>query len=158
MNLDCEELTQDDREILSDMLFPIFETALKQHKNVTRDLIRAELANVFPWPHVSEVLSELEEKDFIQTLSTRGGGIYAPGEQYRLWAEDMKPIEYPDENLSGGNLERPGLVLGPAEMAALVEIIRNLAAPDPDQAALDQVRRALTGEGDEEILQNLLRF
>jgi len=141
MNNDCEPLTQDDREILSDMLFPIFETAGKKNRNVTRENIREALTNIFPWPHVAEVLEELEEKDYIQTMTTRGGGVYNAGEKFALWVEEMKPL---DEVLASE--PRPTaepVSLSPAEAENLVALVRELAGTPPTADAVGKVRAAI---------------
>ena len=141
MNTDCEALTQDDREILSDMLFPIFETAGRKNRNVTRENIREALANTFPWPHVAEVLEELEEKDYIQTLTTRGGGIYTAGENFFQWEEDMMPIAEAQAKKEPPPAE--SVSLSPSEAENLVALVRELVGQPPTEAAVDKVRGAL---------------
>ena len=141
MNNDCEPLTQDDREILSDMLFPIFETAGKKNRHVTRENIREALANTFPWPHVAEVLEALEDKDYIQTMTTRGGGTYDVGEKFALWAEEMKPLD--EVSAPEPRPAAEPVSLSPSEAENLVALVRELAGTSPTAEAVDKVRAAI---------------
>lgn len=148
-----EPLTQDDREILSDMLFPLFETAGRRQDNVTREAIRMEIGRFFPWPHIAEVLKELEERDYIDLLSTRGGGIYIPGEKFRQWAGEMTPAVSPSPERQSGELD--DIVLNRKEAESLVALIRELAVPAPGEGALKKAHLALTEKAAADIIRKL---
>ncbi len=156
MNPVYEELTPDDREILSDLLFPLFQSAGLKEKTVTRDQIRKELANIFSWPQVAEVLRELEEKDYVQTLSTRGGGIFAVGGNFSLWAEDMRPLDEGGGAAPKTGAEVFGLTLASAEVAALAALFRDLTSPNP-AIALAKIQAALDQASEAEIILALAR-
>lgn len=150
MNTELAELTPDDREILEDMLFPVFQSAVAKDKNVTRLMIREEIANVFPWPHVSEMLKELETKEYIHRMSTRDGGIYTAGEYYARWAEAMKPIEYPEDRLAAGagrGEASNNLTISQVQAESLVSLVRDLAARETGDETLQKVHEALSIEG-----------
>lgn len=154
MSHDCEEpLTQDDREVLSHMLFPLFEEAARARDNVTRNQIRLELGKFFPWIHISEVLKELEEFEYIELLSTRGGGLYIPGERYGRWAEDLTPVmEFGPETPPD---KADGIILTQDEAEALVALIRELAAPVPGEGALKKAHAAMTEKAAADIIRKL---
>lgn len=155
MSIDCVgPLSQDDRETLSNMLLPLFEEAWQQKSNVTRDLIRMELGKFFPWPHIAETLKELEELDYIDLLSTRGGGIYIPGEKFLQWSLELAVPEAPAEmEAPSGGAE--GVVLSRAEAEALVALVRELAAPAPGEDALKKAHAALTEKAAADIIRSL---
>ena len=135
MDQDCEEpLTQDDRDVLSHMLFPLFEDAARQKGNVTRDQIRIELGKFFPWHHIAETLKDMEELDYISLLSTRGGGLYIPGENYVQWAGELETAAEPEAETFSAPPEN--LILSRSEAEALVALVRELAAPAPGEDAL----------------------
>lgn len=149
MNYEGEEtpqLTPDDRAILSDMMFPIFKEALDRAKHVARDEVRKNLVRFFPWPHIQEVMEELEEKEYISTISTRGGGLFGVGRAFEVWAREMAPIEYDDEKEAPADAE---IKLSGPEIKALAGLLRSLAADPAEEKALASVRLALADAPDD---------
>ena len=149
MNIELERLTPDDREILESMLFPVFQSAVAQHKSVTRQQIKTEIANIFPWQHVSEVLRDIEEREYIHRISTRGGGIYITGENYAQWADTMKPIEYLEDihtPKTGWNVYSGELTITETQAESLIRLVRALAAQEVDAETSRQVNAILNGE------------
>ena len=138
-----DPLNQDDREVLSNMLLPLFEEAWREKSNVPRDLIRTELRRIFPWPHVAEVLKELEELDYIDLLSTRGGGIYIPGEKFSQWTGETEAEARTGTEAPPGGAEE-SIILSRTEAEALVALVRELAVPAPGEEALKKAHTALT--------------
>ncbi len=155
MNQECEALSPDDREILADLLFPLFQNAQTKDKAVTRDQIRKVLAGIFSWPQAAGVLRELEEKDYVQTLSTRGGGIFAPGPGFGLWDEEMKPLPRPGDAAGPAGGEKT-LVLTLAQAAALVALLGELADQAPAGEAKARVARALAAGPAGEVIKSLV--
>ena len=148
-----EPLSQDDREVLSNMLLPLFEEAQREKSNVPRDLIRKELRRIFPWPHVAEVLKELEELDYIDLLSTRGGGMYIPGEKFSQWAGETAAEARPETEAPPGKTE--SIILSRTEAEALVALVRELAAPSPREDVLKKAHTALSEQAAADIIRIL---
>lgn len=154
---ECPPLSPDDKEILSDLLYPIFQEAVNQNKNLTRDVLRERLARYFfPWLHVREVIDELVDKDYISLLTTRGGGVYGAGSNFHHWQEEMKPIEYNEEG--SGVVSGPAfsLTLEPQQVRALADLFKSLASSVPSQEIIEKVRLAAVETRDEaEFLRHL---
>lgn len=141
--VECPPLSSDDREILVDLLYLIFQEAADQNKNMSRSILRERLARYFfPWIHVREVLNELVEKDYIHLLTTRNGGIYGPGQKFLAWREKMQTDE--DEKKGPGQAaeEESPLVLEPPQVRALADLLKALASSSPARADIDKVRLA----------------
>lgn len=137
---ECPPLTPDDKEILSELLYHIFQDAADQNRNLTRGVLREKLARYFfPWVHVKELLDELEEKDYVDLLTTRGGGVYTGGPNFHLWQEEMKPIDY--ENGGADRAALKPLILEPGQISALAALIKALAAADPSGKIGAKVRQ-----------------
>jgi len=150
-----EPLSRDDREVLANMLLPLFEEAWRKKSNVPRDLIRKELRRIFPWPHVAEVLKELEELDYVDLLSTRGGGIYIPGEKFSQWSGEATPAIGAPAGAETSPGEPESIVLSHTEAEALVALVRELAAPAPGDEALKKAHAALTEKAAADIIRIL---
>lgn len=143
---ETEELSSDDREILKTMIFPVFQKNFAQDKNVVRGMVRTHIANVFPWPHVLEVLRELEEQEYIHRISTRDGGIYTAGEHFDQWSRE----ESAPDPIAGESTVKPvseKLTITHEQAAALIELVRQLASGGPESEVLEQVHGALNKEG-----------
>ncbi|UQZ88101.1 hypothetical protein C4J81_02290 [Deltaproteobacteria bacterium Smac51] len=135
---DNEEFTADDREILGDMLFQIFESATAENRPVNRDMIRAEIGKLWDWPQISSVLGDLEEKEYIDTLSTRGGGIFQPGERWQVWVDEMAPIDH-DKRKAEAARPAEEVRLTDKEASALVELISGLVSAEAGAELLEKV-------------------
>lgn len=156
MNQECEALSPDDRDILADLLFPLFQAAQAKDKAVTRDQIRKVLAGIFSWPQAAEVMRELEDQDFIQTLTTRNGGIFSAGVEFAVWAEEMKPLPQAEGRTSGPADRDKNLTLTLAEAAVLVDRFRELADQAPAGEVRARVEKALAAGPAGEVLKALI--
>ena len=140
---ECPPLSSDDREILADLLYPIFQEAEDQNKHLTRDVLKDRLIKYFfPWIHVRELLDELVEKDYVSLLTTRGGGVYGPGRNFCLWQEEMK-VDEDDQSGAGAAAETASPVtLDPSQVRVLADLLKALASSAPPQKEIDKVRLA----------------
>ncbi|MDL2260413.1 hypothetical protein LJB99_06040 [Deltaproteobacteria bacterium OttesenSCG-928-K17] len=92
--------------------------------------------------------------NFIAPISTKGGGIFSSGSAYGLWAKEMAPIEYDDEDAQPAPQE--DMRLTAAEVETLAGLVRQLAGAPADTAALEKVRRAMaSAKNDAELLKSL---
>ena len=126
---------------------------MAEDRPVSRDMLRAEIGKIWNWPQISSVLQELEEKEYIETLSTRGGGIFRPGEKYQQWVEEMEPIESRQE--VGPPAENSPVNLSGTEAEALVALIREVAVSGASPELLEKVRGWVDGFPTQETLNRL---
>lgn len=135
-------LNPEDKEIIFDLLFPVFQNAVIQNRNLSRTVLREILARYFfPWIHVREALDELEEKEYVSLLTTRGGGIFTVGNKFHLWREEMREADDQQAEIQIHGLASP-LSLDARQVKALAAFIKSLAAAAPSAENIGKVRLA----------------
>ena len=140
--VEIPSLNPEDKEIIADLLFPVFQDAVIQNRNLSRTVLREILARYFfPWIHVREVLDELEEKDYVSLLTTRGGGIFTVGQKFHLWQEEMRQAEDQQAGVRIQSLASP-LNLDARQVKTLATFIKSLAAATPSAENVGKVRLA----------------